>query len=179
MWFLAPTVSLCSQQYDYIRSQISAVQIKFLSGNDGVDHWGRPWSFPAPLVRPLVPHLPYDCKTYWYKCSRRKVVNGRRSWFLSIGLIRSRIVDSQQLFFLITYPHDVSSPCIPDYARCNHAHLTTPYTNKPLFITMISTGWWFVLQLQLAVALISFWNLSSSARVICCLSQQTIPTCVH
>ncbi|KAE9375393.1 P-loop containing nucleoside triphosphate hydrolase protein [Stipitochalara longipes BDJ] len=39
IWFLAPTVSLCSQQYEYIESQISAVQIKFLSGTDGVDRW--------------------------------------------------------------------------------------------------------------------------------------------
>lgn len=39
IWFLAPTVSLCEQQYEYIESQISAVKIKFLSGADGVDRW--------------------------------------------------------------------------------------------------------------------------------------------
>ncbi|KAL3422431.1 dicer-like protein 2 [Phlyctema vagabunda] len=39
IWFLAPTVALCSQQYDYFKSHISTVQIKFLSGNDGVDRW--------------------------------------------------------------------------------------------------------------------------------------------
>ena len=39
IWFLAPTVSLCSQQFEYIESQISAVQVKFLSGADGVDRW--------------------------------------------------------------------------------------------------------------------------------------------
>lgn len=32
-------VSLCSQQHEYIASQISAVQAKFLSGADGVDRW--------------------------------------------------------------------------------------------------------------------------------------------
>lgn len=37
IWFLAPTVVLCSQQFEYLQSQISAVQIKFLSGSDGVD----------------------------------------------------------------------------------------------------------------------------------------------
>lgn len=39
IWFLAPTVSLCAQQHEYIQSQISSVQVKFLSGNDGVDRW--------------------------------------------------------------------------------------------------------------------------------------------
>ncbi|RKF75262.1 Dicer-like protein 2 [Golovinomyces cichoracearum] len=39
IWFLAPTVSLCLQQYEYIKSQISYVQIKFLCGADRVDRW--------------------------------------------------------------------------------------------------------------------------------------------
>ncbi|TVY60883.1 Dicer-like protein [Lachnellula suecica] len=39
IWFLAPTVSLCSQQFEYIKSQIPSVQVKFLSGADGVDRW--------------------------------------------------------------------------------------------------------------------------------------------
>jgi hypothetical protein len=37
VWFLAPTVELCSQQFDYLQSQITTVEIKFLSGRDGVD----------------------------------------------------------------------------------------------------------------------------------------------
>jgi len=32
-------VSLCSQQFEYPQSQISAVQIKFLNEADGVDRW--------------------------------------------------------------------------------------------------------------------------------------------
>jgi hypothetical protein len=39
IWFLAPTVALCSQQFDYITSQITAVPVKFLSGADEVDRW--------------------------------------------------------------------------------------------------------------------------------------------
>ena len=39
IWFLAPTVSLCTQQFEYLQSQISAVQIKCLKGDDGVDRW--------------------------------------------------------------------------------------------------------------------------------------------
>ena len=32
-------MSLCNQQFDYIQSQISFVQIKCLKGEDGVDRW--------------------------------------------------------------------------------------------------------------------------------------------
>ncbi|KAG9246750.1 hypothetical protein BJ878DRAFT_539949 [Calycina marina] len=39
IWFLAPTVALCQQQYETIEAQISSVQVKFLSGADGVDRW--------------------------------------------------------------------------------------------------------------------------------------------
>lgn len=41
IWFLAPTVSLCLQQYEYIDSQLAAVQVRFLSGADGVDRWSE------------------------------------------------------------------------------------------------------------------------------------------
>ncbi|KAI9770812.1 MAG: Dicer-like protein 2 [Geoglossum simile] len=39
IWFLAPTVSLCQQQYAVICSQLPAVQVRFLSGADNVDRW--------------------------------------------------------------------------------------------------------------------------------------------
>ncbi|KAF6816826.1 dicer-like protein 2 [Colletotrichum sojae] len=39
VWFLAPTVSLCTQQFAVLKSQIPTVQIKFLSGEDNVDSW--------------------------------------------------------------------------------------------------------------------------------------------
>lgn len=32
-------MALCSQQYEIIQSHISLVQVKFLSGADGVDRW--------------------------------------------------------------------------------------------------------------------------------------------
>jgi ERCC4-related helicase len=32
-------VSLCAQQFEYIKAQIPSVQVKFLSGADGVDRW--------------------------------------------------------------------------------------------------------------------------------------------
>ncbi|KAI1456134.1 hypothetical protein F4805DRAFT_245658 [Annulohypoxylon moriforme] len=45
IWFLAPTVALCEQQARVLRSQIPSVQIKFLSGADGIDTWtdNRTW----------------------------------------------------------------------------------------------------------------------------------------
>ncbi|KAH7351083.1 dicer-like protein-like protein 2 [Rhexocercosporidium sp. MPI-PUGE-AT-0058] len=39
IWFLATTVALCEQQYNYITSQVVQVQSKFLSGADNVDRW--------------------------------------------------------------------------------------------------------------------------------------------
>ncbi|KAI9776190.1 MAG: Dicer-like protein 2 [Geoglossum umbratile] len=41
LWFLAPTVSLCQQQYTVICSQLPALQTRFLSGADNVDRWNN------------------------------------------------------------------------------------------------------------------------------------------
>ncbi len=38
IWFLAPTVALCEQQFKVISRQIPSVQVKLLSG-DNVDSW--------------------------------------------------------------------------------------------------------------------------------------------
>ncbi|KAI0385350.1 hypothetical protein F5Y04DRAFT_245634 [Hypomontagnella monticulosa] len=55
-WFLAPTVALGEQQTKVLRSQIPAVQIKFLSGADGVDTWSdtRTWNDCLRNVRVVV-----------------------------------------------------------------------------------------------------------------------------
>lgn len=39
IWFLAPTVALCEQQFKVISRQIPSVQVKLLTGDDGVDSW--------------------------------------------------------------------------------------------------------------------------------------------
>lgn len=39
IWFLAPTVALCSQQFDVIRLQAAAASMKLLTGKDNVDTW--------------------------------------------------------------------------------------------------------------------------------------------
>ncbi|KAI1210305.1 uncharacterized protein F4807DRAFT_459682 [Annulohypoxylon truncatum] len=46
IWFLAPTLALCEQQVRVLRSQIPSIQIKFLSGADGIDTWtdSRTWN---------------------------------------------------------------------------------------------------------------------------------------
>lgn len=41
VWFLAPTIALCEQQFRVIKSQIGAAQIKILSGADDVDTWSE------------------------------------------------------------------------------------------------------------------------------------------
>ncbi|TVY20766.1 Dicer-like protein 2 [Lachnellula arida] len=56
IWFLAPTVSLCFQQYEYIKKHIPSVQVKFLSGADNVDRWTDPqhWDVVLKNVKILV-----------------------------------------------------------------------------------------------------------------------------
>ncbi|KAL7624013.1 Dicer-like protein 2 [Parahypoxylon ruwenzoriense] len=56
VWFLAPTVALCEQQFKVLTSQIPAVQIKFLSGADGVDTWSnvRTWDDYLKNVRIVI-----------------------------------------------------------------------------------------------------------------------------
>ncbi|KAK2047429.1 RNase3 domain-containing protein [Colletotrichum somersetense] len=56
VWFLAPTVSLCAQQFAVLQSQIPEVQVKFLSGDDNVDSWSdqRTWDEVLHNVRIVV-----------------------------------------------------------------------------------------------------------------------------
>ncbi|MBE3047809.1 hypothetical protein IMZ48_35925 [Candidatus Bathyarchaeota archaeon] len=39
IWFLAPTVALCEQQFGVISRQIPSVQVKLLTGDDYVQAW--------------------------------------------------------------------------------------------------------------------------------------------
>ncbi|KAF2847785.1 dicer-like protein-like protein 2 [Plenodomus tracheiphilus IPT5] len=39
VWFLAPTVTLCEQQYEVFKSHLPGYGIRILSGKDDVDHW--------------------------------------------------------------------------------------------------------------------------------------------
>jgi ERCC4-related helicase len=39
VWFLAPTLALCNQQFEVLSSELPATQVKFLNGNDNVDRW--------------------------------------------------------------------------------------------------------------------------------------------
>lgn len=39
MWFLAPTVTLCEQQFGVFQAALPAYSIKMLSGQDNTEHW--------------------------------------------------------------------------------------------------------------------------------------------
>ncbi|KAH7075677.1 dicer-like protein 2, partial [Paraphoma chrysanthemicola] len=39
VWLLAPTVTLCEQQYEVFKSNLPGYGMQILSGGDGVDHW--------------------------------------------------------------------------------------------------------------------------------------------
>ncbi|KAI1745424.1 RNase3 domain-containing protein [Xylaria scruposa] len=56
IWFLAPTIALCQQQFRVLKSQIGAAQIKLLSGADNVDTWSdtRIWDDYLKDVRVVV-----------------------------------------------------------------------------------------------------------------------------
>ncbi|KAI8634193.1 RNase3 domain-containing protein [Xylariaceae sp. FL1651] len=41
IWFLAPTIALCEQQFQVLKSQIGTAQIKILSSADNVDAWSE------------------------------------------------------------------------------------------------------------------------------------------
>ena len=41
VWFLAPTVTLVSQQHHVLKENLPAYQTRSLSGGDGVDHWSE------------------------------------------------------------------------------------------------------------------------------------------
>lgn len=70
IWFLAPTVALCSQQFAVLESQIQAVQIRFLSGADNVDKWSDQSIWDAALhnVRIIVctPAILRDALTHGF-----------------------------------------------------------------------------------------------------------------
>lgn len=39
LWFLAPTVPLCAQQYEVVEAQIPSVQAKIITGAEMVNNW--------------------------------------------------------------------------------------------------------------------------------------------
>lgn len=39
IWFLAPTVALCEQQHEVIKSYIPAARTRLITGQDNVDLW--------------------------------------------------------------------------------------------------------------------------------------------
>lgn len=41
VWFLAPTVSLCDQQFRVIKTQIPSVLPKLFTGSDNVETWNK------------------------------------------------------------------------------------------------------------------------------------------
>lgn len=49
VWFLAPTVALCEQQFNYIRTYIPAASTRLLLGSDNVDRWSEQHMWDAVL----------------------------------------------------------------------------------------------------------------------------------
>ncbi|KAH7398974.1 dicer-like protein 2 [Phaeosphaeria sp. MPI-PUGE-AT-0046c] len=50
VWFLAPTVTLCEQQYEVFRSNLPGYGIQLFCGKDNVDHWTEQAAWDAVLL---------------------------------------------------------------------------------------------------------------------------------
>jgi hypothetical protein len=50
VWFLAPTVTLCEQQYEVLKTNLPGYGIQLLSGKDNVDHWTEQSHWDAVLL---------------------------------------------------------------------------------------------------------------------------------
>lgn len=56
VWFLAPNIALCEQQFKVFKSILPAFETQLLTGNDDVDHWTdqRTWDAVLANVRIVV-----------------------------------------------------------------------------------------------------------------------------
>jgi ERCC4-related helicase len=56
IWFLAPHVALCEQQYNALRIGLPSARVKLLVGNDNVDRWSeqRIWDAALDGIRVMV-----------------------------------------------------------------------------------------------------------------------------
>ncbi|KAK7189216.1 dicer-like protein 2 [Paraphaeosphaeria sporulosa] len=56
VWFLAPNIALCEQQFKVFKSSLPAYETQLLTGNDNVDHWTdqRTWDAVLANVRIVV-----------------------------------------------------------------------------------------------------------------------------
>ncbi|KAL7809098.1 P-loop containing nucleoside triphosphate hydrolase protein [Trichoderma gracile] len=55
IWFIAPTVSLCTQQHDVLKLQIPAVPMMMLAGNSNIETWGPDiWDTLLDTVRVVI-----------------------------------------------------------------------------------------------------------------------------
>lgn len=63
IWFLAPTVPLCAQQFEVIQEQNASVSMKLVTGNDKVNTWSaQTWTTILENTRLIVstPQVLYD-----------------------------------------------------------------------------------------------------------------------
>lgn len=54
VWFLAPTVTLCEQQYEVFKSNLPGYSIQLFSGKDNIDHWTEQAVWDAVLLNVRV-----------------------------------------------------------------------------------------------------------------------------
>jgi ERCC4-related helicase len=70
IWFLAPNVALCEQQYEVFSANLPGYGIQMLSGQDGVDHWTEQSTWDAVLCNIRIvmstPQVLYDAMAHGF-----------------------------------------------------------------------------------------------------------------
>jgi ERCC4-related helicase len=70
VWFLAPNVALCQQQYEVFKANLPGYGIQMLSGQDGVDHWAEQSIWDAVLYNVRIvmstPQVLYDALAHGF-----------------------------------------------------------------------------------------------------------------
>jgi len=126
VWFLAPTVTLCEQQYEVFKSHLPGYGIQLLSGRDGVDHWSTQGIWDAVLQNIRI-----------VLSTHQVLLDALTHAFVKISNISLLIFDEGVCVACLngTKTHPLSSslysqaPCAPNYVillqalcRCHNSH---------------------------------------------------------
>jgi ERCC4-related helicase len=101
VWFLAPNVALCEQQYEVFKTNLPGYGIQMLSGQDGVDHWTEQsiWDTVLRNVRIVMstPQVLYDALAHAFvKMSQLALLIFDEGWLLNATPQNCTLIRSQR-----------------------------------------------------------------------------------
>lgn len=115
VWFLAPTVTLCEQQYEVFKSNLPGYGIQMLSGQDNVDHWTDQivWETVLLNVRIVVSthQVLYDALAHAFvSISRLALLVFDEGKHFALYLVILELNDSQLITALVIIPRIALCP---------------------------------------------------------------------